>query len=422
MTLDAKTIHALTGELHGRCFAPSDSESRAVGAEVELLAFDCATNRPVPLETGWNALIPALRRHAMRHEWREHVAAGGMTKFEISGRALVSFEPGGQVEISSLPRATPNALVRMLHDIVRPLRTELLDDGISLESLGIDPFNDAPEIPLQLHSERYERMTAYFERIGPFGIRMMRQTAAMQVSLDRGANPPARWRLLNDLAPYLVAMFANSPYHAGEDTGHRSFRAHCWRQLDTTRTGVAVPSDEAACEYVSFALAANDMMRAAADGEYHPFAWWLERDGDLTSWPTHLTTLFPEVRPRGHFEMRSCDAIPLDWYAVPVALLSALVYDEQASRDAAVLAAESRALLRTAGELGLGDAAIARTARDLFALSIQGARRLGESYVSGELFETCEEFYRRFTARDASPADDANFARMRTVRSRSSRV
>lgn len=409
----------LRDDLYARSFAPDLTDARMIGAEVELLAFDCATDLPVPLE---RALIPALRRYGQRHGWVELSAPGGMTRFEIPRRAIVSFEPGGQIEISSVACETPAGLVRLLHDIVRPLRAELLDDGITLESVGIDPFNGAPDVPLQLHSERYERMTSYFEHIGPFGIRMMRQTAAIQISLDRGVDPAARWRLLNDLAPYLIAIFANSSQHNGADTGHRSYRAHCWRQLDATRTGVAAQADDPAGEYVAFALAANDMMRLSPENEYLPFARWLDIDGDIARWPTHVTTLFPEVRPRGHFEVRSCDAIPIEWYAVPIVMLSGLAYDDSARREAAVLAAESRALLRTAGEVGLGDAAIARTARDLFDLSIQGARRLGDDYVSPELLETCEEFYRRFTARDACPGDEANFARMRTVRSRSSRV
>lgn len=440
MTLNPDVVRALRDDVHARCFAPDTADSRAIGAEVELLALDVATNRPVPLEaTASRALIPILRRYGVRHGWVERPAPGGMTKFEIPGRAIVSFEPGGQIEISSVPHATLNALIHSLHEIVTPLRAELLDEGIALESVGIDPFNDAPRVPLQLHSERYERMTAYFDRIGPFGIRMMRQTAAIQVSLDRGVNPAARWRLLNDLAPYLIAIFANSARHDGAETGHRSFRAHCWRQLDPSRTGVAAPSDDAAGEYVAFALSANEMMRTAAGSAqsespesadsvgsaaetYRPFAWWLERDRDVARWTNHLTTLFPEVRPRGHFEVRSCDAIPIEWYAVPIVMLSALTYDLRASLDAAVLAAESRVLLRRAGEVGLADAAIARTSRDLLDLTLQGARRMGDRYISGELLDTCDEFRRRFTARDACPGDEANFARTRTVRSRSSRV
>ena len=100
----------------------------------------------------------------------------------------------------------------------------------------------------------------------------------------------------------------------------------------------------------------------------------------------------------------------------------ALAYDERASKEAALLAAESRALLRAAGEVGLHDPTIARTARDLFQLALDGAKRLGPSYIDGETLATAADFYSKFTARDRSPADDANFSRILTVRSRSSRV
>jgi glutamate--cysteine ligase len=439
VTAARERFQRLRDGLHARCFSPA-AESRFIGAEVELLALDVEMQRPVPLSGGDRALTPSLRRHGARRGWRE-LTSNGLTKFEVPGRALVSFEPGGQLEISSVACASPAELVTILSDVVRPMRTELLDAGIALHSLGIDPLNDAHDVPLQLHVDRYERMTEYFDRIGPFGIRMMRQTGAIQVSLDRGSRPGSRWRMLNDLAPYLIAIFANSPRYRGEDTGHRSYRAHCWRQLDITRTGVipvggdaaehpsdsssdssSDPASDPASDYATFALAAHDMMRADERGEYRPFSWWLEQQPDDAGWDSHLTTLFPEVRARGHFEVRSCDAVPVEWYAAPIVVLFGLVYDEHAAREAAVLAAESRVLLRAAGEAGLADAALARTARDLFQLGLQGARRLDTTESNASVIETCEEFYRRFTARDACPGDDANLARMRTVRSRSSRV
>jgi glutamate--cysteine ligase len=280
------------------------------------------------------------------------------------------------------------------------------DIGISLRPIGIDPFNDARDIPLQLHVDRYEQMTRYFERIGPFGIRMMRQTASLQVSLDRGTDPERRWRLLNDLAPYLIAMFANSPHYLGRQTGHASFRARCWRMLDPMRTGVCAPHDDPADAYTSFALCAPDMMRPTEDGTYRSFSAWDGEATDDTRWPTHLTTLFPEVRPRGHFEVRSCDAIPLEWCAAPIVLLTGLVYDERAASEAALLAAESRALLRIAGERGLRDAAIARTSRDVAQLALDGARRLGEQFIDGETIELVAEYFARYTFRDRAPCDD----------------
>src|SRR5439155_15450592 len=159
----------------------------------------------------------------------------GTPGFEIPGRAAVTFEPGAQVEISTVACNHPSSLLDVIEGIVPPLRDALARRGVDLVSKGIDPLTEIEAMPLQLHVERYERMTRYFDAIGPFGIRMMRQTMALQIAFDRGADPVRRWRLLNDLAPYVVAIFANSRRYAGADTGRQSYRAHCWRMLDASR-------------------------------------------------------------------------------------------------------------------------------------------------------------------------------------------
>lgn len=376
-----------------------------MGAEVEFLVLDEGTRWPVPLH-GPGGLIERLRSYSTRAGWTEVAGYDGTPRFDAAGMATISFEPGGQLEVSTVPCESASELIRLLHRIVPPLRRALDAEGVVLLSVGIDPYNDARNIPLQLHVDRYERMTRYFDEIGPFGARMMRQTAAIQISVDRGARPAERWRLLNDLAPYLVAMFANSPHHAAADTGHRSFRAHCWRMLDPTRTGVAAPDDDPAAAYTRFALAANDMSASSLDRAHQPFWRSVGGDVDRARWATHLTTLFPEVRPRGHFEVRSCDAIDPSHYAAPIVLLGGLAYDERSSREAALLAAESRVLLRSAGERGLGDVAIARTARDLFVLGLAGARRLGPRFLAKEDLEVAAQFYADYTERERSPADE----------------
>jgi glutamate--cysteine ligase len=395
---------ALRDAIHAESFAPGPP-TRRVGAEVELLVLDGATGVPLALVSGRRPLVPMLRTYAARKGWRETPGYGRVPKFVLPGQGIISFEPGGQLEISTDPCETVTELVTRLQAIIRPLRLALHDQGVRVESVGIDPVNDARDIPLQLLVDRYETMTRYFDRRGPFGVRMMRQTAAIQVSLDRGVLPAERWRMLNDLTPYVIAMFANSPHYRGDETGHRSYRAHCWRMLDPTRTGAAVPNEDPAAEYARFALAASDMVRSA-DGPNVPFAEREIDDPRNTAWQTHLTTLFPEVRPRGHFEVRSCDAVDEQWYAAPIVFLTGLAYDERAARDASILAADSRALLRAAGETGLRDASIARTARDLFQLALAGARRLGDAYCGGAELETAVEFFATYTARDRSPADD----------------
>jgi glutamate--cysteine ligase len=384
----------------------ASNERPRIGAEVEFLVVDATTRRPIPLDGPDRGLLHLLRVYADAAQWREGRTSSGTPSFEIPGRAIITFEPGGQIEFSTAACESPNHLLESLHVAVDPVRSWLDDQGIEFLASGIDPLTAIEDVPLQLHVDRYERMTRYFDRIGPYGVRMMRQTAAVQVSLDRGECPADRWRLLNGLAPFIVAIFANSPRYVGQDTRHKSFRARCWRMLDTTRTGVVALDGDPADEYLSFALAANDMMREDANDRSLPFGDWIAAgEWNEARWSRHLTTLFPEVRPRGHFEVRSCDAIDPRWYPALVVFLVGLTYDRESSAEAGRIVASSRDMLGRAGQCGLTDPTIARVARNLVALALQGAARLSADYLSPDHIEWARDILRDHTCRGLSPAD-----------------
>jgi glutamate--cysteine ligase len=289
-----------------------------------------------------------------------------------------------------------------------PMIIAAAEQGITLLSVGIDPVNDVSSVPLQLDADRYRRMDAFFNRIGPSGARMMRQTAATQLNLDAGSDPAARWRLLCDLAPYLTAIFANSPRYAGADSGYRSFRAHCWRTLDASRTGIPAHDLSACAAYTRFALEALDMMRLDSFDDYRSYgSWAMEGDWTRTSWENHLTTLFPEVRPRGHLELRSIDALAPEWLAAPVVVVCGLAYD----RDSCAVAREmlgpaDEPLLQLAAERALDDPKVSSVGAELYVCGVEGARRLGSQYVAPHDVEVAEEFYHRYTCLGRSPADD----------------
>jgi glutamate--cysteine ligase len=347
-----------------------------------------------------------MRAHAQAHSWSEGRTISGTPRFEAAGQAVMTFEPGGQLEISTIACESPNALLGTLDAIVSPLREQFARDEVDFLAVGIDPETPIECVPLQLHVDRYERMTRYFDRIGPFGVRMMRQTAAVQVSLDRGPHPAERWRLLNNLSPFLVAMFANSPRYTGQDSRHKSFRARCWRMLDSERTGIVESNGDPAADYTAFALGANDMMREDASGDYRPFGEWVASgEWNDERWNRHLTTLFPEVRPRGHFEVRSCDALDPSWYPALVVFLTGLVYDERAARAADRIVVGKGELLSRAGQCGLTDPVIARTARELARLALEGATRLPSDYLDRHHIDRAREIFESYTIRGLSPAD-----------------
>ena len=390
--------NVLVEDVRARLFAPSAS-SRTVGAELEMIPVFGATRLPPRIINPVGpSLLAMVRRAAAAGGWRELPPDGSVPSWKLPDGGRVSFEPGGQIEISSAPHDSCSALIRSLEESAQVLATAA-GKGMQLLFVGADPHNDILLNSLQLDSDRYKRMTRYLEARSEFGARMMRQTAALQISVEHGPRPLDRWRLLNALAPYLIAIFANSPRYARADTGHASYRAHFWRELDNSRTGIPFDAVDAASRYAQFALDAGAIRAENESGELHTFRSLLG-DPSLTidDWHFHLSTLFPEIRPREYFEIRSLDTIEPKNVAAPLVFITGLVYDDDAAAAAGQLLGDPEpGLLRTAGRDGLRDASISSKARELVRIAMKGASRFPAGYL---------------TERDRAVAADWLFARV----------
>ena len=186
----------------------------------------------------------------------------------------------------------------------------------------------------------------------------------------------------------------------------RSWRAEQCRRLDPSRTGLFASSGDPAVDYAEFALEAPALLLGEPEQEALPFRVWLERGAGAEALDDHLSTLFPEVRPRGYLELRSFDALPPRWYPAVVVPVVGILYSGAALLEAERLLPEpSDAALVDAGRAGLGSQERARLARDVFQLGLEGARRLGEETVGGAALEVAEAFYAEFTGRGRAPGD-----------------
>jgi glutamate--cysteine ligase len=413
-------VARLVEQLQRDAFTPrtvSERRPPRIGAEVEFIPVDADTRRRCPIVTTpgmASPTLPILRRVAYREGWREDPSSSGAPIFTMSDGGGLSYEPGGQIEYSAPPSASVTSLLASLRETARALRDEASSFGIELLTAGVDPFNGIDRVPLQLHGDRYAAMDAYLGARGPAGPRMMRQTAAFQMTIDADDDPVGLWQVLSAAAPYVTAMFANSSRYAGAATGDRSTRAQTWRALDPARTGLPAAATAApAAGYTAFALVAPAILRRGADGRYRPFTDLLASgDATLADWGPHLTTLFPEVRPRrigaaATFELRSADMLPVGWFAAPLVLVAGLAFDSHARRAAAdLLGPADPGLLDPAGHAGMRDPAIARVARDLYAIALHGSARLGEAVVGGAALDVARDYATRYVERGRSPADD----------------
>jgi glutamate--cysteine ligase len=309
----------------------------SIGAELELIPVRDATRRRVRIASDreGSGTAEIIRVSALAHSWREAIDAYGAPSWTAPDTSRISYEPGGQIEISSPVFPSPTDLEHSLRDTVSILRDAAGANGISLLSTGVDPYSEIEEVTLELRAPRYESMTRYFDSIGPSGVRMMRQTASLQVSVELGANPMERWTLLNALTPYLLAASVNSPIYAGQTTGYASYRAHLWQTLDNTRTGLPFDTADPVDAYTTFALHAGRILSDDA---------------------AHLTTLFPEIRPRGYFEIRSMDAMEPDRVGDTLRFIHAIIHRADVAAEARELIGDpDPELLKRAALLGRSD-------------------------------------------------------------------
>ena len=401
---------ALADDLRQRIFPSPSAVGHVprIGAEVEVIPIDVTTRRPIPLEGSGRTTLSILQEAGAAAGWRARRSAkANVPEIELPDGGRITFEPGGQIEISSAPNVSLTALVAELRATVGTIAAAAAPN-VELLSRGIDPLTPVDEVQPQLDADRYRRMLRHFDRIGPSGARMMRQTASFQVCVDGGEAPALTWRVLNALAPFMVAVFASSPRYSGVDTGHRSFRRYVWGTLDPGRTGLLGIQGDPVTEYLEFALDAPAFLLPDVDGRAAPFNYWLERGMcSAADWCAHLTTLFPEVRPRGYFELRSADAVEPEWYAAPLVFVAGLVYDRPTLETVADrLGTPDAELLVRSGQAGLRDQSVARVASELCDLALAGCTSLGAAFADDATIGAAADYFDRYTRRGRSPADD----------------
>jgi len=137
-----------------RLFAPSDPDSCRIGVEIEMLPLLSESGLPCPLETTAGddtSTLGFLRPYGKALGWRECRSAKGAPYFALPNGAMLTFEPGGQLELCTPARRTISGLLRETRVILVGLRQSAADAGIALVSVGIDPSNEIDRVPLQLH-------------------------------------------------------------------------------------------------------------------------------------------------------------------------------------------------------------------------------------------------------------------------------
>ncbi len=408
-----------------------------VGIELEMLPLwagpkDSTKPRQVQLfgQHGLSGYLESLQ--ASQSAWNYKYAPGEahyLLNIALEDQDQLTFEPGGQLEFSTRPYPCLLDALRRVRDIQGILDEAAKAFGLDIIQIGMNPWATVDEIGLQMTKPRYQAMTSYYGQYAPEGLRMMRQTCTIQVNLDFGnceETMAKRYLASNLLAPMATAIFANSPFMDGRATDRLSNRGWVWQKMDRTHTGfpdlegVVRSMDRRACveAYLHWMLNGHvvfiqDLDHRVMDGRFS-FRDWV-RDGfegyrpQVKDIQTHLSLQFPEVRARGFIELRSMDCQARFWQAVPAAFYTGLLYDPtslNAVLDELLPVRDRLADLWKQCVYGLKDPELARLAKRVGELSVEGFRRLPSCFQGEDSLRLLEVFLDRYTFQGRSPAHD----------------
>jgi glutamate--cysteine ligase len=302
--------------------AKPESEWR-IGTEHEKHVFHTDPLRPVRYE-GPNGIHALLMGMAEKTGWEPFYDGDNpIGLWDSVNHGGISLEPGGQFELSGAPQADLHATAAETAEHIRIAKEVAAPLDIHFLGLGVTPLWSVAEIE-RMPKSRYAIMAPYMDRMGTLGTSMMFRSATVQTNLDFSseADMVKKLRVSLALQPVATALFANSPFSEGRDTGYLSYRSHIWLNTDDTRTGMLPFVFEEGFGFEQYADYALDvpMYFVIRQGRYINVAGESFRDfleGKLPQlpgekptrrdWNYHLGTIFPEVRLKHFLEMRGAD-------------------------------------------------------------------------------------------------------------------
>ena len=313
-----------------------------VGTEYEKIAVSARDGRALPY-SGVGGVEHLLRLLVERFGYEPEEEEGRILGLK-GARAMISIEPGAQIELSGEQCETIHCANEEFTEHIKQLIDVGSEFDVALLGMGMQPISRLDEIEL-IPKARYRIMYAYMPRKGHLGRRMMTQTAGVQANLDYGSEADAmrKLRLSTGLSPLLYAIFANSPVSDGGLNGYQTFRGHIWTDTDPDRCGMLefLFNPSAGFEdYVDYAL---DVPMYFLIRDHHyidltspagiTFRQFMEQGyggerATLEDWTNHLTTIFTEVRLKKYIEVRSADSQPPALMLSLPALLKGVLYDD----------------------------------------------------------------------------------------------
>jgi len=373
-------------------------DARRIGTEHEKFGYDAATERRMDYGVVEHVLSSLVERYG----WKPIMEGENIIGCTLNKQS-VTLEPGGQFELSGAPLETLKETEEEVRWHIETCVKLAAEKGHKFAGVGFDPRWSVDETPM-MPKGRYKIMRAYMPKKGTRGLDMMFRTCTIQVNLDFESEEDMirKFRTSLALQPVATAMFANSAFKDGADTGYQSMRSDVWKDTDDDRTGTLgwVFDDDFGfkkyCDYVMdvpmYFVYRNGTYVDVSGESWHDFMEGKlpQLPGDrptIDDWEQHLTTVFPEVRLKKYMEMRGADGGSFEAILALPALWVGLLYSEKSLAAAEKLVsdwtqAERDGLRNDVTKDGLStkfrDGTVNDIAKEMVRLAIEGLKERGQ--------------------------------------------
>jgi len=303
---------------------------------------------------GKSGISDLLNKLARENNWEKILENNNTIALKDETGASISLEPGGQLELSGTPLDNLHQTCKETGKHLKMMKEAMKELGLSMIGIGYDPKwsrSDQKWMP----KGRYEIMKNYMPKVGQLGLDMMLRTCTIQVNLDylNEKDMVQKFQISLALQSVATALFANSPFIEGKESGYLSSRAIVWTDTDPDRTGVPKIVFDPNFGYESWLnyILNVPMYFIYRDGKYidvsgKSFLDFMDGNLDgfkgeyptMKDWEDHITVAFPEVRLKQYLEMRGADGGPWNIICALPALWVGLLYDSESQSAAYNLA------------------------------------------------------------------------------------
>jgi glutamate--cysteine ligase len=328
-------------------------ENWKIGTEHEKFVFHTETFERAGY-SGKSGISELLNKLAQENNWERILENKNTIALKDDTGASISLEPGGQLELSGTPLENLHQTCKEAGSHLNMMKNAMKGLGLSMIGLGYDPkWSRANQ--KWMPKGRYEIMRNHMPKVGKLGLDMMLRTCTIQVNLDYLNEKDMVQKFQTSLALQSIAtaIFANSPFIEGKQSGYLSSRAMVWTDTDPYRTGVpqiVFDHNFGYDKWLDYVLEVP-MYFVYREGKYIDVAGSSFVDfmnGNLKGfegqyptikdWEDHITVPFPEVRLKQYLEMRGADGGPWNIICALPALWVGLLYDPQSQKEAYNLA------------------------------------------------------------------------------------